>query len=285
MLHRTTPYDPDLRLRTGFKKTTPIEGAPEDSFYRRRTLRPEGTPDWHLMVVIKGTYVISPESKHSFKLQPGSAVLYPPHMPQDQMLDAAFDQGEIFWAHFFPEVNMQPFLDWPKSSVGVGLLKWDQNPTLMEEIKEACGRCVRYIESDYSHSRSLSLLALEEILRLIYQVHSKNSLENIDDRVAKALQHISNNIHLPIHVEDMAKAVGLSASRFSYIFSINMHCGPMEYVEKQRIRRASSQLAYTKFPVGTIAEQCGFSSSYYFAKRFRKYHSMSPTEYRNLVKK
>lgn len=276
----TTPYEAALRLRVGFGEAIPKVGEDGASHYRRRTLRPHGTPDWHLMIVLESRYVICPDSDHSVTLSPGQAVLYPPHMLQDSMLHADEQEGRTFWAHFFPEISMVPFLNWPQSKVGPGILKWDNRPALNQQIIEACGRCVSYIESDYVRARSLSLLTLEEILRLTYQAHPDIKLDHLDDRVALALQYIARNITTPLRAKTIAATMGLSVSRFSHIFNVNMNCGIMEYVEKQRISMASSMLSNTELPVAIIAEKCGFSSAYYFSKRFRIKHKLSPSEYR-----
>lgn len=262
----------------------PKEGMDGASPYRRRTLRPTGTPDWHIMIVREGRYVIGPDSKHATTLGPGSAVLYPPHMQQDSMLHEDLQEGRTFWAHFFPEISMVPFLNWPQTMLGPGVLNWYGNETLNHQISGACDRCVDYFGSDYIRNRSLALLSLEEVLRLIYQVHPDVKLDHLDDRVALALQHIATNITDPLSAKTIAEAIGLSASRFSHIFSMNMSCGIMEYVEKQRIAMASSMLTTTELPVALIAEKCGFSSAYYFSKRFRKNNQLSPSEYRTRAK-
>ncbi|MCP5535744.1 MAG: helix-turn-helix transcriptional regulator [Akkermansiaceae bacterium] len=280
MRHTTTPYEAALRLRVGYGKAVPKEGESEDSPYRRRTLRPDGTPDWHIMIVLEGRYIICPDDDMPVTLSPGQAVLYPPHMRQDSMLHRDYQSGRTFWAHFFPEISMLPFLQWPASGLGPSIIKWDGHETLNRQILGACDRCVEYFDSTYIRNRSLSLLVLEELLRLIYQVHPDNRLDHLDNRVATALQYIAQNITAPLSAKSIAGAIGLSASRFSHIFAVNMNCGPMEYVEKQRISMAKSMLANSEAPVSFIAEKCGFTSPYYFSKRFRKNNKLSPSEYR-----
>ncbi|NWK56236.1 helix-turn-helix domain-containing protein [Verrucomicrobiaceae bacterium N1E253] len=280
--HIPTPYpfESALRLSVGQGKVKPISGETGESPHRRRTYRPSGTPDWHIMVVLEGCFTVYPDAEESFSLEPNEAVLIPPHMKQDTALDDQFSEGSYFWAHFHPEVSMMPFLEWPKTSIGPGFLSWKKNNLLIPYIRSACYRCSDYFDSDFSRRRSLALLTLEEILRLIYQVNPTSSLDGLDDRVATALQYIATNIQSPINAKSIAGAVGLSASRFSDIFTRNMHCGVMEFVERQRLSKARNLLAQTQLPIAVIAENCGFSSSYYFSKRFNKHHQISPSAYR-----
>ena len=282
MQYPATPYEAALRLRADYGIAMPKKGESGASPLRRRTVRPGGTPDWHILLILEGEYVISPDSKYPLTLSPGQAVLYPPHMTQDYMLHDDFQSGRTFWVHFFPEVAMFAFLNWPESKAGPGVLKWDPYSALHRQITEACDRCVSYLVSDYVRCRSLSLLSLEEILRLINQVHPNAQLDHLDDRVAAALQYIASHISSHLSAKTIATAVGLSASRLSHLFSVNMECGIMEYVEKQRVSMACSMLSNTLLPVTVIAEKCGFSSAYYFSTRFRKNKSLSPSEYRKL---
>lgn len=282
MQQTTTPYEAALRLRVGYGHARPRDADNSGSSpYRRRTIRPDGTPDWHLMIVLEGNYIVSPDSKHAHILEQGQAVMYPPHMKQDYMLHPDFQEGRMFWAHFFPEVAMRPFLNWPAPRAHPGILQWNQHNILNQQILDACEKCVYYYNSDYIRHRSLSLLSLEEILRLIHQVHPSSKLKRLDDRIAITLQYIANNIHSQFSIKDIAGFVGLSVSRLSHLFSKNMHIGIMEYVEKQRVNMACSMLTNTDLSVADIAEKCGFSSSYYFSKRFRKHHAITPTQYRN----
>lgn len=283
MSEMITPYESRLRLRVGWGEARPAPGAGGDSPKRRRTLRPDGTADWHMLLIFEGCFLVDPDSDEPTELSPGSVVLYPPFTRQDYMLAEADNYGRDFWAHFFLEGSMPALLDWPATKGGQGLLRWDTGDALHERIHEACTRCDAYYRSDYAGRRSLALLALEEILRLLQQVNPKKPLESVDDRVARSLSFISGNIGKAVTLKAIASNVGLSSSRFSHVFAKSMGCSPMEYVERQRIRMASSMLSETALPVGEIAERAGFSSSFYFSKRFRRVKGVSPTQYRKVA--
>ena len=280
MQDNSTPYEISHRINVGYGYTNPQKGAPEvplTSPFRRRTLRPLGTPDWCLLIGLEGRYIIYPDSNHPFSLHPSSAVLFPPHTSQDYTLHHDYAQGKFFWAHFFPEISMKPFLNWPKPTM---VLNWDHDATLNEAILDACRRCIVFFNSNYAQRRSLSLLKIEEVLRLIHQVHPDHKSRHLDDRVAHALQYVSKEIHSKLSAKIIAGKVGLSTSRFTSIFIQNMQCGIMEYIEKQRLSMARSMLTNNKIPITVIAGECGFSSVSYFTKRFRRSYSMSPSEYR-----
>ncbi len=285
MQNITTPYEAALRLRVGLGDTKPIEGAPLDSPVRRRTFRPHGTPDWHLLIILEGDFVMDEESGHPTTLSARSAALFPPHTRQDYMLSKENAKGRFFWAHFFPEASLLPLIEWPQGASGWSSLQWSHENLLHDQILEASVRCDTYFRSNYNRKRSLALLALEEIFRLILQGNPLDQLNELDDRVAKTLQLIAKNIQQAITLKDLSAEVGLSSSRLCHVFTENMHCGVMEYIERQRIKIASGMLRNSQLPINQIAIDCGFSSPYYFSRRFHKAKGMTPTEYRSASEK
>jgi AraC-like DNA-binding protein len=51
-------------------------------------------------------------------------------------------------------------------------------------------------------------------------------------------------------------------------------------IRKVRLQEAASLLTYGNEPVGSIAEQVGFSSIYAFSNEFRRAYGISPSRYR-----
>ena len=80
--------------------------------------------------------------------------------------------------------------------------------------------------------------------------------------------------------EEMARQVNLSPSRFSAIYHELYGISPMEDLLAIRVEKAKSMLVSTGFSVEEIARRCGFKSSQYFSRYFKKRADMSPTRYR-----
>ena len=232
------------------------------------------------MVVFEGEYTFTLDQSPDISLKPYQAILFPPHVTQDWILDDGFDSGHTFWAHFHPEASMLELLDWPSISQNPAILEWTENEDLHKEILAACHRCNHYLESQYRRKRSLALLSLEEILRLLNQVNPQGVLDSLDDRIVAALQYIATNIRERIAIKDIAHDVGLSPSRLSHVFSKEIHCNVGDYIERQRIKMAVGMLANTSLPITEIASICGFNSAFYFSRRFHKSKGMSPSDYR-----
>ena len=99
----------------------------------------------------------------------------------------------------------------------------------------------------------------------------------INDAKVYMSQHFSNpNLML----QDVAKAVNMSNSRFSTVFS--QHCGQTftEYLIFLRLGRAKELLRTTDMKSSQIAHESGYNDAHYFSYIFKKNTGMTPSEYR-----
>lgn len=103
-----------------------------------------------------------------------------------------------------------------------------------------------------------------------------------DKVIADALMEINKNFHRKINLEQMAKRSFLSYVQFSRRFKNSMGLTPQEYINNMRMEKARYLLAESTVSVKKIAVECGFANEYYFSKFFKKYNSISPSEYRKM---
>ncbi len=98
--------------------------------------------------------------------------------------------------------------------------------------------------------------------------------------VTRALDYIYNHLHEPITVDDVAREVGVSRGYFSTLFKKEMGIGVAEYVVKKRMEAARNMLRYSEMSYAEISEILAFSSQSHFTAVFKKYHGVTPKEYR-----
>lgn len=99
--------------------------------------------------------------------------------------------------------------------------------------------------------------------------------------IDRSLQFINDNLgSRDLSLAVVAEYVGLSASRFSTLFSQHMSCNYKTYVDQLRIERAKRLLEETSLMISEVAETVGYDSSYSFARLFKKKVGMPPNEYR-----
>ncbi|MBE6761256.1 MAG: helix-turn-helix domain-containing protein [Ruminococcaceae bacterium] len=85
-----------------------------------------------------------------------------------------------------------------------------------------------------------------------------------------------------LSVEDICKEFYISPSTLRRIMLSAYHKTPIKYITEIRIKKAKNMLVYDNYSVSTIAEKCGFSSSHYFSRIFKKEVGVTPMEYKNI---
>ena len=99
-------------------------------------------------------------------------------------------------------------------------------------------------------------------------------------RLQPVLRLVETGLDRPLHVSDMATAVGLSVFHFSREFRRVMGCSPYAYIRRRRIARAALLLAGSKLPIVEIARGVGFKTHAHFSGAFLRTAGMTPRTYR-----
>ena len=118
------------------------------------------------------------------------------------------------------------------------------------------------------------LLTLHQYLAE-YGIKSPNT-----EAIQRCIQFIEENYARDISLADIASAGNLSPFYINKAFKTVLGDTPIRYLTKIRIRCGMCQLCDTDLSIDEIARQCGFQNANYFAKVFRKYVNMSPTDFR-----
>ena len=104
--------------------------------------------------------------------------------------------------------------------------------------------------------------------------------------IQKVINYVFENYSDDIKAYEMADMCNLSYSYFSRIFKHYMKKSFSEYVTFVRITNAQKLLMSTDDAVTKIASECGFATSSYSIKVFKRYYGGSPTQFRkSLLKK
>lgn len=97
-----------------------------------------------------------------------------------------------------------------------------------------------------------------------------------DDKIIEVLGYLNERLTGPISLESTAKAVFLSPSRLSHLFSEHMKIGVMQYVALKRIALAEDLLSKNVRPA-EVAERTGFQDYSIFYRTYRRLTGKSPS--------
>jgi transcriptional regulator GlxA family with amidase domain len=94
------------------------------------------------------------------------------------------------------------------------------------------------------------------------------------------LDWLTDNLRTPLTLADIAAHAAMSSRSLSRHFRQQTGASPMQWLGRQRIRRAQQLLETTAGPVEQIGELVGFASPTAFRERFQRVVGVSPREYR-----
>ena len=100
--------------------------------------------------------------------------------------------------------------------------------------------------------------------------------------VRAAIEYIGEHYTEDISLSDVADQVGISAGYLSTMFSQNMECKFVDYLNQVRIEHACTYLEQNFLKTYEIAYKVGFRDEKYFSKVFKKVIGKSPKEYRTV---
>lgn len=101
-----------------------------------------------------------------------------------------------------------------------------------------------------------------------------------EQHVASAIEYINRNYQNPsLNLTMVASAVCISPKYLSNIFRRVTGISFTHHLVSKRIAAAADLIAGGETVVSVIAEECGFSSPYYFSNVFRRYNTDSPKKH------
>lgn len=89
-------------------------------------------------------------------------------------------------------------------------------------------------------------------------------------------EHYAENLSLT----EVAEKVGISGGYLSTMFTQNLKCGFVDYLNQVRIERACTYMEQNYLKTYEVAYKVGFKDEKYFSKVFKKVKGMSPKAYR-----
>jgi two-component system response regulator YesN len=81
-------------------------------------------------------------------------------------------------------------------------------------------------------------------------------------------------------VQDMADRFGVTKNHFCHLFTQHMGVTFITYLNTVRIKAACDMIKKDQDTILEISSKCGFCSSHYFYRVFKKEKGLSPSEYR-----
>lgn len=113
--------------------------------------------------------------------------------------------------------------------------------------------------------------------------HIKKNYEQLgsDALTKQLLTYIQQHYQEDISLDDLAAHVGFHPNYICTVFKKNIGQSYLACLHRERLRAAKKLLLETSFTIEQIANKVGYNSASQLARVFRKYESISPSDFRN----
>lgn len=246
-----------------------------------RVERPQGAATHLLILCLEGKGWVRSEGRTA-PIAKGEIVWLPADQPH--AYGAAEDHPwRILWAHFQgDEVSAwqrelgwaakTPFGEYHFSSERIGTLGLDKVYAILES-----GYSIQHLLAASTALRGVFCAILE---RMAW----KGAEKTAEERTASVREEILSNPEHPHRLSDLASSAGLSVPHFCALFRRQTGFTPIDFVIRERIRRACQLLDRTQDSIANVAAEVGINDPYYFSRCFHRIMGISPRAYRKHIK-
>ena len=119
------------------------------------------------------------------------------------------------------------------------------------------------------------------VCKIISSVERLSCTSDDPEIIAYINDHFTENLQMV----DLTEHFNYNRFYISQIIKERTGYNFNDYVNRKKVELSKKLLSETDLSIKDIAEQTGFSYSYYFSKIFKKYEDMTPGEYREAEKK
>ncbi|MEM9920209.1 MAG: AraC family transcriptional regulator [Bacteroidota bacterium] len=104
-------------------------------------------------------------------------------------------------------------------------------------------------------------------------------------RLAFIIDYIRKNLHKNLTIKELSDKTHMSESNFHRVFKNELDVSPIEFINNERIKLATSLLQNPHKKIKEVYMECGFNSLSYFIRIFKKKLQLSPKAYQSEVRK
>jgi len=171
---------------------------------------------------------------------------------------------------------------WKKSLANIQPRAFRAAPSLKRYFTDLFEEC----RAPRDHATVIARSTLHLLLGTILRMGQKQAQADLPQpycsyAIRRALYWLDRSPTEPVRVSQLARAAGLSVSRFRERFLQEIGLSPSGYLCRHRIQQAKRHLQSQKIPITTAGHMVGFSSSQYFATVFKRMEGMTPSEFRS----
>ena len=233
--------------------------------------------EWNVIYCVDGSLHLQWSHTVS-RMAQGDLILIPPHKTRSYRITT---RCEFYWLHLctsqsarFQQSGVTCF---SLPSVRQRHVEGPQRSRITATFGELCRL---NLQPQLQGSDHLMITNLADYVVLQCLISPAEHAPRVDVRAHQARDLLHNQSNTDWTIATLAHAVGLSRSRLAALFRREYGSGPMTYLERLRLERASQLLTATSMPIKDVSEAVGFHNAYHFSTRFKNTYGHSPRDWR-----
>ncbi|MEN0005597.1 MAG: AraC family transcriptional regulator [Bacteroidota bacterium] len=249
-----------------------------------------------LASMLEGKKVMHLDRMSSFDFLPGESLILP---PDEQMCidfpEAQLDNPTRCLAMAISEEKIKQTIEFlnttrPKADEEWSFMDFNFHFSNDLTIKQIIHRLVFLFAEDHPSKEIFVDLMLQELIIRILQtknqtIYSDQTIQlHNNHRLAHIIHYIRQNLDQNLTIKSLSQKVYMSESNFHRVFKNELNISPIDFINNERLKLASSLLQNPKNKVKDIYMRCGFNSLSYFIRVFKKKEKVTPKEYQNRFK-
>jgi AraC-like DNA-binding protein len=149
------------------------------------------------------------------------------------------------------------------------------------ELFDAATRLVRLLDSP-SHAKMLIPQIKREIVYRLLLGPDGHRLRQLPapgghtQRVAQALEKLRQDFDKPLSIERLAKALGMSSTRFHHHFKAVTDMSPLQYQKQLRLQEARRLMLNEAMDASSAGYRVGYEDPSHFSRDYKKHFGNSP---------
>ena len=293
--HRSTPYKEGSQSLASYRSDVGGDDArltfyEIDETVRRATLR---TPHLTYYGMVDGQAVVDIDGDGDLTVAAGESLVVPPlksltvDFPRADMISARYLVLKIDRQHV--HTVLENMSGHPSENGTSQAWRGDERSYSYLQEDEGIARVLNMVaylfrEDPPHRDRLIDLNAMELIIQML-QTPSRALLvgelprNTSEGGLAAAVQYIQDNLDRHISIDELVEEACMSKSSFYRHFSDEFDMSPLEYITRERVRRARMLLADSDNTVTSVSHALGFSSTSHFIDMFKEHEGVTPKQY------
>ena len=160
--------------------------------------------------------------------------------------------------------------EYTRKAIQLGVYDYLEKPVDDEELLKVCSTLADKIREEHKSEKQEDGA---------FRINLPTGFHN--HQISCIVTYIKENYEKPIGLADAAEYIRLSENHLSTLFKEVTGINFLQYLNGYRLNMAIDMMKEGGVNISEIAPKCGFQNPGYFAKIFKRYFGMTPTQFRD----